>query len=185
MAPPAAQHALVTLAILALIAWRLYARIRRTVGRQRLSPVRPWVTVVLFPLLVALLAFVARSHAPAAAALGGGAVVGVGLGLLGLRLTRFEVSPEGRYYTPSAHLGVALSTLLVCRIFYRFFVYGLPGSSLGAAPPPLTPLTLLLLGTLAGYYTTYAVGLLRWSWRSRAAPGVQAPPSPAISARNE
>jgi hypothetical protein len=177
MAQPAAQQALITLAILALIAWRLYARIRRTIGRQRLSPVRPWVTVVVFPLLVALLAFAARSHAPAAAALAGGVVVGVGLGFLGLHLTRFEVSPEGRYYTPSAHLGVALSALLVCRIFYRFFVYGLPGSSGGGAPPPLTPLTLLLLGTLAGYYTTYALGLLRWSVRSRAALAVQASPS--------
>ena len=133
MAQPAAQQALITLAILALIAWRLYARIRRTIGRQRLSPVRPWVTVVVFPLLVALLAFAARSHAPAAAALAGGVVVGVGLGFLGLHLTRFEVSPEGRYYTPSAHLGVALSALLVCRIFYRFFVYGLPGSSGGGS----------------------------------------------------
>jgi hypothetical protein len=173
MAQPAAQQALITLAILALIAWRLYARIRRTIGRQRLSPVRPWVTVVVFPLLVALLAFAARSHAPAAAALAGGVVVGVGLGFLGLHLTRFEVSPEGRYYTPSAHLGVALSALLVCRIF----VYGRPGSSGGGAPPPLTPLTLLLLGTLAGYYTTYALGLLRWSVRSRAALAVQASPS--------
>jgi hypothetical protein len=49
----------------------------------------------------------------------------------------------------------------------------LPGAS-GAAPPPgstLTPLTLLLVGTLAGYYWTYALGLLRWSARSQVAPG--------------
>jgi hypothetical protein len=35
----------------------------------------------------------------------------------------------------------------------------------------LTPLTLLLVGTLAGYYWTYAVGLLRWSARSRDSAG--------------
>jgi hypothetical protein len=34
----------------------------------------------------------------------------------------------------------------------------------------------LLLGTLAGYYFTYAVGLLRWSGRSRAlSPRPQSP----------
>ena len=42
------------------------------------------------------------------------------LGILGLRLTRFETTGEGMLYTPSAHLGIALSTLLVGRIVYRF-----------------------------------------------------------------
>lgn len=31
----------------------------------------------------------------------------------------------------------------------------------------MTPLTLVLVGTLAAYYATYALGLLRWSRRSR------------------
>jgi hypothetical protein len=29
----------------------------------------------------------------------------------------------------------------------------------------LTPLTLVLVGTVMGYYVTYAAGLLRWSVR--------------------
>jgi hypothetical protein len=160
-----APQALVTIAILALIAWRLYYRIRRTIGRQRLSPARPWVTVVLFPLVVVLLAWASRTQPLAGAALAGGVALGIGLGLIGLRLTRFERTAEGLYYTPSAHLGIALSALLVCRIAWRFMVNGLPAA--GAGPPPpaaaLGPLTLLLVGTLAGYYVTYAVGLLRWS----------------------
>jgi hypothetical protein len=32
-------------------------------------------------------------------------------------------------------------------------------------------LTLLLVGTLAGYYCSYAIGLLRWAARSRRAAG--------------
>jgi hypothetical protein len=95
-----------------------------------------------------------------------------------LRLTCFEVTGEGMFYTPSAHLGVALSTLLVCRIAYRFLNGGgFPGAGSGAppAPPALTPLTLLLIGTLAGYYCTYAVGLLRWSLRSPSAARAQSP----------
>jgi hypothetical protein len=168
---PSAQHLLVTIAIIALIGWRMHSRIRRSIGRQRLSRIRPWITVVLFPLLTALLAFAAlRSPEPIGIYLAGGAVVGIGLGFLGLRLTRFEVTPTGRFYTPSAHLGIALSVLLVCRIAWRFVAGGYPGASGAAASGPpggsLTPLTLLLVGMLAGYYTTYALGLLRWSARS-------------------
>jgi hypothetical protein len=168
---PSVQHALVTIAIIALIVWRMHSRMRRMIGRQRLSPVRPWITIVVFPLLLALLAFAARAHPVLWGYLACGVLVGIGLGILGLRLTRFEVTSGGLYYTPSAHLGVALSALLVCRIAYRFAVGGLPGAAADAPPPPpganLTPLTLLLIGTLAGYYTTYAIGLVRWSARSR------------------
>ena len=180
---PQATHALLTAAIIALIAWRLYSRIRRTIGRQRFSRVRPWVTMVIFPLLLVLLAFGTRTQPLVQASLAAGVVAGIALGVLGLRLTRFEVTGEGMFYTPSAHLGVALSTLLVCRIAYRFVIVGLvglPGVPASGAPPPasptLTPLTLLLIGTLAGYYCTYAIGLLRWSARNLSAPPPQIPP---------
>lgn len=165
---PSVQHALVTIAIIALIAWRMQARVRRMIGRQHLSRVRPWITIVVFPVLVAMLAFAALQQHFLAMYLASGIVVGIGLGALGLRLTRFEVTTAGLYYTPSAHLGVALSALLLCRIAYRFAVGGFPDPGAGSAPPGanLTPLTLLLVGTIAGYYTTYAVGLVRWSLRT-------------------
>jgi hypothetical protein len=166
---PQQTQLLMSIAIVALIAWRLQSRVRRLIGRQRLSPVRPWINVVLFPVLIALLALGSRGHPLAGLALAGGAVLGITLGVLGLRLTRFEVTAEGLYYTPSAHIGVTLSVLVVCRIGWRLLTQGLPGSAADGAPPgaALTPLTLLLLGTLAGYYWTYAVGLLRWLGRSR------------------
>lgn len=41
------------------------------------------------------------------------------LGVYGLRLTRFERTPTGLFYTPNAHLGIALSLLLVLRLGYR------------------------------------------------------------------
>jgi hypothetical protein len=184
MAQPAAPQGLLTVALLAFVAWRMYSRVRRNIGRQRFSPRRPWVTVVVFPLVLVLLMLSTRWHAPLALALAGGGVLGIALGFLGLRLTRFEVTPEGRFYTPSAHLGIALSALLVCRIAYRFIVHGLPGSQLGSSgPSPLTPLTLLLVGTLAGYYTTYAVGLLRWSRRTPQVPAPVPAPAPADPAQ--
>jgi membrane protein CcdC involved in cytochrome C biogenesis len=167
---PQQTHILVTILFVALIAWRMHARVRRLIGRQKLAPARPWINVVLFPVLVALLALGSRLHPLAAGALVAGAALGIALGVIGLRRTRFEVTAEGLYYTPSAHLGIALSVLLVARILWRFLSVGFPVP--GSAPPPppgstLTPLTLALLGTLAGYYFTYAVGLLRWAAKSR------------------
>ena len=158
--------ALISVLIMALIAWRLYARFRRSVGRQQLSKVRPWITVILFPILTALLFVAASKSVWTLAALAGGIAIGIGLGIYGLRLTRFEVTETGLYYTPSAHLGIALSALFALRILYRFMQGGLfPDTDAAAAPPPApasSPITLLFFGALAGYYTTYAIGLLRW-----------------------
>jgi hypothetical protein len=100
--------------------------------------------------------------------------VGIAFGMFGLHLTRFEATEQGVYYTPNAHLGILLSTLVVCRVVYRLIVGGLPGTAAGPAPT-LTPLTLLLVGTLAGYYCTYAIGLLRWKARSARTAGGAAP----------
>ncbi len=172
---PQTTHALTTAAIIALIAWRLYARIKRNIGRQRLSHVRPWITLVVFPLVIGLIAVGTLSAPLKEEALAGGILLGVALGVLGQRLTRYEVTPEGLFYTPSAHLGIALSTLFICRIAYRFAVQGFPGDGGFATRQPITPLTLVILGTLAGYYCTYAVGLLRWYFSVKRSP----PPQPA------
>jgi len=159
-------------AIAALVAWRLYSRIRRMVGRQRLSKVRQWVTLCVFPLLIALLLVGSLSHPDVALALVGGVMVGVALGVYGLRLTTFEQTPQGFFYTPNAHLGIALSLLLIGRIGYRAVqLYWLPGAiQEGSAAFARSPLTLLIFGMLAGYYISYAIGLIRWRRKMSNAP---------------
>jgi hypothetical protein len=159
----------ISLGVAAFIAWRVYVRVRRMVGRQKLSRVRPWVSVCVFPVLLALLLVGSLVHPTNALALLAGAGLGAALGAYGLRLTAFEQTPSGLFYTPNAHLGIALSLLLLARIGYRaaqFYFLAAP-----TAAPPVdfvrSPLTLLLFGTLAGYYVAYAVGLLRWSRRAR------------------
>jgi hypothetical protein len=145
----------------------MYSRIRRVIGRQQLSNNRPKITIVVFTLLFGLLLFSTLAHPLNAVALGGGAALGAALGVLGIRLTKFEQTAEGLFYTPSAHLGIALSVLFIGRMAWRFFqLYSLDG------PPPAgmsditqSPLTLAIFGTLAGYYVTYALGLLRWRRR--------------------
>jgi len=139
------------------------------VGRQQLSSVRPWVTVMRLPNTDRAAGDCVHCTAEFPACACGGVVVGVCLGVYGLRMTRFEKTPQGLFYTPNAHLGIALSLLLVGRIIYRFIqVYSATGSAAAAQQVnyTTTPLTLLIFGTLAGYYFTYAVGLLRWQRES-------------------
>jgi hypothetical protein len=166
-------HLLIVVLVVALVGWRVYSRIRRMIGRQRLSTVRPWLTIVLFPLIVALVLSGSLVHPLTTAALAGGAAAGIALGLLGTRLTRFEATPAGLFYTPNAHLGIALSLLLVLRLGYRFVVLQLDGGRFDPQAMQLgaSPLTMALFGLLAGYYVTYAIGLLRW----RASVARQAP----------
>lgn len=153
---------LVFAALVPLVAWRLYSRVRRLIGRQRSRTWRHWTAAVMFPLLAAMLALGAARSPLALGMLAGGLAVGAGLGLWGLRLTRFEATAEGFFYTPSAHIGIALSLLLAARIAWRLFEVR-AGVAAGGNPDfARSPLTLAVFGTLAGYYATYAVGLIRW-----------------------
>jgi len=97
-------------------------------------------------------------------------VAGAVLGVFGTRHTKFENTPEGIFYTPNAHIGIALSVLFVGRVIYRImFAYSLdPSAQPGGPNFGNNPLTLGIFGLLAGYYVTYAIGLIRWRNRVEA-----------------
>jgi hypothetical protein len=159
-----APSTIVLLALLPLVAWRIYIRFRRMVGRQRLSRVRPWITLAIFSIVLVLLAYAARAHVERLGWLAAGLTAGGLLAAYGLRLTRFEPTPQGLFYTPNAYLGIALSLLFFGRLVYRVTeVYAI---STAAKPTPpafaSSPLTLATFGLIAGYYVTYAVGLMLW-----------------------
>jgi hypothetical protein len=165
MAVAAPSPSTITLLVLIpLLAWRVYARVRRMVGRQRLSRVRPWITLAIFPALILLLCYTAYPQLERLWWLAAGLGAGAGLGVFGLRRTKFEPTPRGLYYTPNAHLGIALSLLFVARIVYRLVeVYALqPSVPHGLDDFVRSPLTLAVFGLLAGYYIAYAIGLARW-----------------------
>jgi cytochrome b561 len=158
----------VTLLVLVpLIAWRMYSRFRRMVGRQRLSRVRPWITLTIFPALILFIGLATLSHPQRLPWLAAGLLAGALLGVFGLGKTRFEPTPQGLFYTPNAHLGIALSLLFVARIAYRFIeIYAIdPTVPHGMDDFARSPLTLAVFGLLAGYYVAYAIGLLRWRFR--------------------
>ena len=165
MAPPN----LVFLVVIPLIAWRIYKRVRRNIGQQKSRLWRHWAGTVLCPILLVLFGLAAMRSADAEIALLGGIVVGLALGTWGLRLTKFMESGGNYYYTPNPYLGVGLSALLVTRVAWRFYeIYQLHGGMPPAASNDLarSPLTLVLLGLVFGYYAIYSFGLLRWRRRA-------------------
>jgi len=150
--------------LLPLIAWRVYARFKRMVGRQRLTKYKLWIQLSLFPALVVLVAVAASSNPKALAAFALSLAGGALLGRYGLRWTTFEAVPGNLFYTPNAPLGIALSVLFILRIAYRLIeVYVLaPTLDHGSSEFAQSPLTLFVFGLLAGYYISYAVGLSLW-----------------------
>lgn len=164
--PPTTPHTspLISLALAALVGWRLYVRFRRMVGRQKLTRTRSWLTIALFSVLLIVLLAGAFVHPVNALALLAAAGGGAGLGVYGLRLTKFEATPTGLFYTPSAHIGIALSVLFAVRIVYRFVqVSASSSASASSAAYASSPLTLAFFGLLAGYYVAFEIGLLRWA----------------------
>ena len=156
---------LIFLILVPLIAWRIAVRVRRLIGRQRSKPIRHWLAAILFPLLISLLAIMVLATPIALTALAVGVAGGIALAWWGLRLTKFEKKSEGYFYTPNAHIGIALSIMLVVRLGYRFFQMAtLSGvDSLHATQEfGRSPLTMIVIGTLAAYYAVYAMGVLRW-----------------------
>jgi len=168
MTPTVHAPFIVLLGLVALVAWRMYSRIRRLIGRQRLSRPRLWMSVCLLPALVLLLAFLSFANLGAIAALVAGVIAGAALGAYGLHLTKFEKAVDGLFYTPSAHIGIALSLLLAGRVLYRIFELYFSTSLTGSPPTDFarSPITLAIFGALAGYYVAYSIGLLLWRRRT-------------------
>ena len=159
----------VVVVMIPLIAWRLYRRVRSHIGRQTSRLRRHWTAAIFFPIVALLVALATLAHPQSLAGLGAGLAVGAGLAIWGLRLTRFEHTAEGYFYTPNAHIGIALSVVFIARIAWRLFEMQEIEAHAGAPPDfASSPLTLAIFGALMGYYTAYAVGMLRWRYAVRA-----------------
>ena len=173
----APNHLIPLLVIVPVIIWRMYSRIRRNIGRQKLGKWRPWVTLTIFPVILILVSLGAFAHPLRLLGIVAGLVVGAVLGVFGTKHTKFENTPEGLFYIPNAHIGIALSVIFGARVVYRLFqLYSMdPNVQPNPADFASSPLTLSIFGLLAGYYMTYAVGLIRY--RTDIARQVPPPPT--------
>lgn len=157
--------------LLPLLAWRLHSRFKRLVGRQRTSRYRPWVSMGISTLLLSLIVWAVWGQWHALMALAGGLVVGSLLSRWAWLQTRLEPTPQGLYYTPHTHLGIALSLLFLARIAYRVVevVWLLPEAESGLHAFVASPLTMSVFGLMAGHTLGYAMALFLWRRRVLAA----------------
>jgi hypothetical protein len=158
------MNPLLWIIILPLLGWRIYARLRRNIGEQAFQPTRLRIYIGMFVVLTAGCAFLSRGHPPVMLGWIAGLAGGVLLGFWSLRLTSFITIAAGRFYTPNARLGIALSVLFVIRIIYRVIAIYSHFSVAGRPAPPWgqSALTDLTFELLAGYYITYYAGVLAW-----------------------
>ncbi|MGH8320068.1 MAG: hypothetical protein ACREUL_19215 [Steroidobacteraceae bacterium] len=160
--------------IAVLVAWVLYRRMRRSFGRQRVQDRRMWVRIGFFILVTILVAGAVARDTRVLVALGAGIVCGVVLGYVGLKYTKFEITSEGRFYTPHAYIGLVVFALLVGRLLYKFLgVYNgvVPAAAAGqslAATYQHSPFLVAVLGALVGYYVLYYLGVLQRTRRPTA-----------------
>ena len=112
-----------------LIAWSFYRRVRRNIGRQKLRPRRFVVSLVIFGLISSFVLYASLHNLNLLLGFGGGLLLGALLGLLGLRLTKFETTRRRPFlhagyahrhrHIHVAHRTVALPLLGDARCFIR------------------------------------------------------------------
>lgn len=153
--------------ISALVAWALYRRVRRNFGPQPVRVGRMQFRAGLFCLIGVLLLFISLRDMQLLGALIGGVACGVVLGYVGLRHTKFEVTPQGSFYTPHTYIGLFVTALFIARLLFRFLSLNTGAHTL-AQPDPnpfysyqRSPLTLAIFGVLVGYYVFFTIGVLK------------------------
>jgi hypothetical protein len=155
------------LILLPVLVWRVYSRVRSRMVRTRSIVSRHYTGLLAFFAMVAVPAS-ELTEPLAIAGLAGGLVAGLALGVYGLRITRFEDTSEGYFYTPNARLGTLIAMALVARVAYLgILIYVNKGSNLPTPRIGDSPLTMLTVGLAAGYFWMYSAGLLRWRMKLR------------------
>jgi hypothetical protein len=154
------SHNSTTILIIGIFAWSIYRRVRRNIGRQPLRPRRAIFSIVILSVISVLIVGTSLQNINLPLGFAAGLLLGALLGLVGLRLTQFETTDEGHFYTPNTHIGIAISVLFVGRIAYRFIVLGDAATAQNSLQPFQSPLTLFIFGLTVGYYIVYQTGIL-------------------------
>lgn len=154
--------------VAALVVFVVYRRLRRSFGRQVLSPKRMGIRITLLAVIGCMVGFVVlRSGLNPAAFLGAmiaGGAAGAALGVWGANHTRFEYFRGVLNYVPHTYTGIAVSLLFLGRLAYRLVeIYGHGHSSPPAGSPIRSPFTVGVLFVLVGYYVCYYSLVLRKS----------------------
>ena len=147
-------------AVLVLIVWRIYKRIRRNIGRQPLRPRRAMTSIAHSQRVQHCDRLsITASTAPAVGRRRGPVRWACCWVSSGCDSHAFETTAAGHFYIPNTPIGVTLSLLLVGRLAYRFMVLRDVALAPNHPPPMQSPLTFFIFGLTAGYYIVYQTGL--------------------------
>lgn len=149
-----------TIFVGALVVWGIYRRVRRNIGLQPLRPVRSIISIIILSVVTVLLFSLSLQYPKLLLGIGGGLLLGAPLGLLGLKLTKFETTEAGHFYRPNMYIGIALSVLFIGRMLYRFWAVRHAADAPDSPPAFQSPLTYFIFGLVAGYYIVYQIGVL-------------------------
>ncbi len=160
---PDIYHILTWVIIGALVFWRLYARLQRSVGRQVFRKKRMIYLILLYAVISLGLAVYTSGRPQLVSGWVGGLALGILLGRWALHLTRYEMTEKGPCFTPNVHLGGALYLIFLGRIIYRAAAFYTHFSLTGHPPPPpgQSALTDFSFELLAGYFIAYYLGILQ------------------------
>lgn len=157
-----------TAAVVALMLFVAYRRIRHAIGRQPLRPTRMKVRMAILTLASLAFVLVPRGQSLILVGAAAGAVAGVALAVYALKHTQVEFTETGIFYTSHPYIGLSIALLFVGRLVYRFVaistmapVDGAPRSVSPFAGAVGNPITTAVFFVMAGYYLTYYAGLIR------------------------
>ena len=159
----------------ALVVWSVYRRLRRSFGRQRLSPVRMGFRIGLLLLIGGLLLTSALRSTHYLEGMAIGLITGVALALFGASRTRYLREDGQVFYVPHTYTGLAVSLLFLGRLVYRAIqLYSVEHSGQNtasdtapasiAASMVSSPSMFGLFYVLVGYYVCYYSVVL---WKSK------------------
>ena len=160
---------LTTLALLILtplLVWRIYSRLKTMMARQPSVLTKHWTGLGTFLAVIVVVATEVFGKPEMMGWWAVGTAAGIGYGIWGLRLMRYESNEEGFFFKPNARLGIMIALLFAARVLYiGFEVFVNQGSNTPMQRFTDNPITVLTLTLMAGYFGTLSAGLLRWRLR--------------------
>jgi hypothetical protein len=163
----------VPLLIAVLVVFALYRRVRGSLGRQPLRSRAIAMRAALLGLVCGVLLLSPLMTILDVAYAAAGVLFGVGFAAYALRHTRCEITAKGIFYTGHPYIGLAVTALLIGRVFYRIVQVYPAIAGAGALRPssPIvgqnpfapffsSPTTLAVYFLMAGYYIFYGLGIL-------------------------
>ncbi|MBB6675501.1 hypothetical protein [Cohnella nanjingensis] len=152
---------------LALVAFFMYRRVRRTVGFQPYRPRRLRVRIGIFSVIGVLLIALGFLHPVVLAADAAGIACGGVLAWFAIRHSRFEMRGAELHYRTHVVIESVVIALFIGRIAYRFLILARSAPAVASNDPndfqqfSRDPLTAAIFFVLIAYYVGYYVYVLR------------------------